>query len=404
MLPFHHAVLLTDPDGSLYVVDMYHGIIQHKTYMTTYLRKQTLDRGLDKPGSGHGRIYRIRATSGKMEPLRDIAALQGLDLVKVLMHPNAWQRETAQRLLVERRDPATVPFLEKLTAAGSTVARIHAIWTLEGMGALKAATLVPAIKGNDAKLQASALWACTSLPPDEMAKLGPILIATKAADREVLPYLVRALGPVGNAAAFSRIGQLLKSDGDRPFVREAAVSGLDKHETAFIDAELVKSKDAQLVEWLRQGARNAADKPAVEGPSLTGADLASWQRGKVMFHGEAACFGCHSADGAGMPNLGPPLDESGWVTGKPEILAKILLHGMTGPVKVGDETYTPDADMPGLGMNPSMTDQTLADIATYIRNEWSNKGAAVPAALVARERELTKSRTGKAWTAAELTR
>lgn len=391
------------PDGSLYVVDMYHGIIQHKTYMTSYLREQTLNRGLDKPGFGHGRIYRIRSTSGKSEPLKNIAALQGLDLVKVLMHPNAWQRETAQRLLVERKDPATVPFLEKLVAAGSTVARIHAIWTLEGIGALKAAALVPAIRSNDAKLQASALWASTRLAPDELAKLGPVLLAAKPAGDEVLPYLVRALGPLGSEDAFARISTLLKSDGEKPFVREAVVSGLDHHEAAFIGAALEKSKDDQLLGWLRQGTKAfGVAAPAVI--SLTGPDLASWQRGKLMFHGEAACFGCHSADGAGMPNLGPPLDESEWVTGKPETLVKILLHGMTGPVTVANETYTPAADMPGLGMNPSMTDLTLADIATYIRNEWSNQAPPVSAALVARERALTKGRTGRAWTAAELSR
>ena len=87
-------------------------------------------------------------------------------------------------------------------------------------------------------------------------------------------------------------------------------------------------------------------------------DFASYQRGKVLFNGEAACFGCHGADGAGMPNLGPPLDDSEWVTGKPEALVKILLHGMTGPVVVDGETYSPTADMPGLSMNSAMTDQS----------------------------------------------
>src|SRR5690606_27737735 len=80
----------TAPDGSLYLLDMYHGIIQHKTYQPTYPRTQHLSRGLDKPGLGHGRIYRIRSTSGKLEKPVDIAALKGLDLVKMLMHANSW--------------------------------------------------------------------------------------------------------------------------------------------------------------------------------------------------------------------------------------------------------------------------------------------------------------------------
>ena len=53
---------------------------------------------------------------------------------------------------------------------------------------------------------------------------------------------------------------------------------------------------------------------------MIGDSLASFERGKTLFHGEAACFGCHGADGAGMPNLGPPLVSSEWVVGKPEIL------------------------------------------------------------------------------------
>jgi mono/diheme cytochrome c family protein len=58
--------------------------------------------------------------------------------------------------------------------------------------------------------------------------------------------------------------------------------------------------------------------------------------------------------------------------------------------------------MPGLGMNPGVTDQSLADIGTYIRNEWSNKAAAVDAALVTKQRALYKTRGGRPWTATEL--
>ena len=121
-----------------------------------------------------------------------------------------------------------------------------------------------------------------------------------------------------------------------------------------------------------------------------------------MFHGEAACFGCHAADGTGVPNLGPPLDESQWVTGPPETLVKILLHGLTGPVIVAGETYNPTADMPGLGANSAFTDQALADISTYIRNEWSNQAAPVSAAVVKRQRDLTIDRAARPWTAKEL--
>ena len=199
----------------------------------------------------------------------------------------------------------------------------------------------------------------------------------------------------------SRLASLLKTEGEIHFVREAAVSGLDHHEAEFRQVLADGSKDKKLLAWLDQGAKDAGTA-AVTHSDLTGDDLASFDRGKAMFHGVAACFGCHSADGAGMPNLGPPLDESEWVSGKPETLVKILLHGLTGPVTVDGETYSPNADMPGLGVNPTITDQTIADIATYIRNEWSNKAPPVSATLVKQQRELSKHRTGRSWTAGEL--
>ena len=388
------------PDGSLYILDMYHGIIQHQIYMTSYLRQQTLSRGLDTPASGLGRIYRIRSTSGKIEPLENIAALQGLDLVKCLIHSNAWQRETAQRLLVARKDPATIPFLAELTATGPAIARIHAIWTLEGMGALKAEHLVSSIQDANPKLQSSALWASTRLAPDELAKLATALLAVSPAAPEVLPYLARALGPLGTAPAFAKLATILPSPGKRDFVREAAISGLDHQELAFRDSLTQESADPQLLAWLDQGSKDTA--AATHASGLSGDDLASYQRGKALFHGEAACFGCHAADGAGAPNLGPPLDESQWVTGPPETLVKILLHGLTGPVIVAGEPYNPTADMPGLGANPAFTDQALADISTYIRNEWSNQATPVSAALVKRQRDQTKDRAARPWTAKEL--
>jgi mono/diheme cytochrome c family protein len=356
---------------------------------------------LEAPAGGLGRIYRIRNSSGKSEELKNLAALQGPDLVNLLTHPNAWQRERAQRILVEHKDARTIPLIAKLTTNGTTVTKIHAIWTLEGMGALKAEHLLAAIQSTDAKLQSSALWASTRLAHDELMKLEAVLLAASPSTGEVAPYFVRALGPLGTPAAFSRLAEWLRSQGKAPFVREALVSGLDHHENEFIDSQMKGSKDTKLLDLLAQGARDTNPATAIVS-NLKGEEKASFDRGKALFHGEAACFGCHGADGAGMPNLGPPLDESEWVTGKPATLAKILLNGLTGPVKVGDETYKPAADMPGLSMNPAMTDQSLADIATYIRNEWSNRASPVPASVFKVQREVDKDRAGHAWTASEL--
>ena len=390
----------TAPDGSLYILDMYRGIIQHKTYMTSYLREQLLSRSLESPAYGLGRIYRVRSVSGKILPPQDLATLHGPDLVGILSHPNSWQRETAQRLFVARNEVASLPSLRKLAVSGAAVPRIHAIWTLEGMGALTAESLVPALQSEDAKLQSSALWASTRLNPVELEKLTPALLAVTPAAEEVAPYLARALGPLGTPAAFAKLSRLLEKSRHTPFVREAAVSGLAHHELAFRDAALKDSKDQEFLTWLEQAAKDAKAKSAETG--LIGDSLASFERGKTLFHGEAACFGCHGADGAGMPNLGPPLVSSEWVVGKPEILANILLHGLAGPITVAGKIYKPDAEMPALGASPSITDQDLADLATYIRNEWTNKATPVPRSLIQQQRETTQHRGARPWTAGEL--
>jgi len=398
---FRPVNMYNSPDGCLYVVDMYHGIVQHKTYMTTYLRNQTLSRGLDVPGMGCGRIYRIRHVAGGLASVCDIKSLPSEELVKLLASVNAWQREAAQRLLVSRKDPAALPFLGSMAAEGAPLGRIHAIWTLEGIGRLRAEHLAGSIQSADAKLQSSALWASTRLDHTELGLLGPALLGVRPIAGEVVPYLMRALGSLGSAKGFDRMAELLQSHESARFVREALVSGLDHHEVEFRDSKLMGSRDAQLLAWLDQGSAGAGGVSRLNSP-LKGDDLASYQRGKALFHGEAACFGCHSADGNGIANLGPPLDESQWVTGKPATLINILLHGLVGSVMVDGKMYSPTAAMPGLSMNPAFTDQSIADISTYIRNEWSNTASPVQAEWVKAQRELTRSRAGRSWTAEEL--
>ena len=56
---FRPVFTATGPDGALYVADMYRGIIEGHIFLTTFLRNQIVDRGLQQPFVGMGRIYRI---------------------------------------------------------------------------------------------------------------------------------------------------------------------------------------------------------------------------------------------------------------------------------------------------------------------------------------------------------
>ncbi|MEX0742290.1 MAG: hypothetical protein WD079_05785, partial [Phycisphaeraceae bacterium] len=114
---FRPVSLSTAPDGSIYVVDMYRGIIEGHLFITTFLRNQIVDRDLHQPFEGLGRIYRIVHEEGPantaVPPMHEQDASE---LVAHLNHPNGWWRDTAQRVLVERRDEGAVPALRQLAA------------------------------------------------------------------------------------------------------------------------------------------------------------------------------------------------------------------------------------------------------------------------------------------------
>ena len=102
--------------------------------------------------------------------------------------------------------------------------------------------------------------------------------------------------------------------------------------------------------------------------------------GKQLF--AANCQACHQASGQGIPGVFPPLAGSPWVTGEPDRLAQILLHGMTGPLDVLGTTY--NGAMPAFG--EQFSDAEIAALATHIRGQWGNGAAPVEAAQVAAAR------------------
>ncbi|MDG2322442.1 MAG: hypothetical protein P8M08_02880, partial [Akkermansiaceae bacterium] len=73
-------------------------------------------------------------------------------------------------------------------------------------------------------------------------------------------------------------------------------------------------------------------------------------------------------------------------------LTKILLHGLTGPIKINGKTFTPVAFMPGLAQNPTISDKDMADVLTYIRAGWSNRASQIPVDYVTKIRNDTADR------------
>ena len=388
---FRPVNIYTAPDGSLYLLDMYHGIIQHKTYMTSYLRRQTLSRGLDGPGFGHGRIYRIRAKSKPLDKMVNLEKANSKSLAAILGSKNGIHRDLAQKEIIDRKLVDAAPFLRKLIANDSkSTAKIHAIWTLEGLGSLTASDLNPLLQSSDEDLITSALYASLSLSDSELTSLAASVIALKDTDA-ILPYKARVLATIPSANSLNVLGDLLKDHGKKSFVREAAIVGLAQTASAFAKINKGQYSDKQFDEWLKQSLQGSQIEidPMI---LLKGEHLASHKRGKELYLGRAACIGCHGPDGEGLPNLGPKLNGSDWVTENHERLSKILLHGLQGPIIINGKKFTPLAFMPGLAQNTAINDQDLADLMTYIRSGWENRASQISESEVARIRVATKDR------------
>ena len=145
----------TGPDGCLYVTDMYRGIIQDAPWLSPEPRKNIVANGLDK-NIQHGRIWRIRHADYTPDKRPQMLDESTLELVRHLEHSNGWWRDTAQKLIILREDRETVIPLLKGTAQFSqnALARLHALWTLEGIGVLDQEFLTGRYEDRDPRVQA----------------------------------------------------------------------------------------------------------------------------------------------------------------------------------------------------------------------------------------------------------
>ncbi len=235
----------TAPDGTLYVVDMYRGIVQHRVYMTSYLRSQSLQRGLEQP-LHQGRIYRIIHEGTPRGPMPKLSKSSAADLVNLLSHPNGWWRDTAQRLLVERSDSSVVPALQtKATSDSNELGRIHALWTLEGMGALNEQTVMKALDDPQAKVRSAAIRMAEELfkTPAKSEVLARLVgMSQSDLDADTQLQLAFTLGQTNDPTAEQGMANIAKNSCQNPFVREALISGLVVRELEFLE-KLLADKD-----------------------------------------------------------------------------------------------------------------------------------------------------------------
>jgi mono/diheme cytochrome c family protein len=375
---FRPVNMATAPDGTLYIVDMYHGIIQESEWTEpgSYLRAKIQQLQLDRV-TGHGRIWRL--VYDGIEPDRKQPRMfdeTPAQLVAHLDHPNGWWRDTAQKLLVLRQDRSVVPALQGMARNSTSVlGRFHAMWTLEGLGAL------------DAGL-ARAL----------MKDLNPLV-------RVQAIRVSESLYKAGDTSFDADYRQLVKDEDSRVSIQAMLTLKLFKAPDL---TEVVRAAQAASKARGVQEIGNLILRPPMtggfggrgRGGAVTPEEQALVQEGAAIY--AELCSACHGPDGKGMLVDGapagtmkaPPLAVSPRVLGHRDYLIKAVLHGLTGPVD--GNTYT-DVMVP-MGTN---TDDWMAAVSSYVRTSLGNNASMISPADVARARASAPNRN-RPWTVTEL--
>ena len=355
----------TGPDGCFYIVDMYHGIIQESEWTTpdSYLGKIIAQKEIFR-NKGMGRIYRVVHEDFERDKTKpNMLNEPSLKLVSYLRHPNGWWRDMAQQLLIVRNDRSVVPELKKMALTDTDhLARIHALWTLEGMNAIDKQTLFTALSDSDARVRKTAVWISEIFISNNDAQVIDSLNKMKSdTSADVKIQLSLSLRSSKIPAAQKIVKDLLDSNANNSMMQFSYKT--------FIDAQ--KSREEELKRTKNLGP---AERKLI-------AD------GGVIF--KQLCATCHGADGKGINVPGkdmpaPPLAGSPRVTGDKIALIQLLLNGLTGPVD--GKTYTDK--MPSMW---AQSDEWIAASLSYIRNsgDLGNKSSVVTPAEVKKTRENT---------------
>ena len=320
-LNFRPVQAKTGPDGALYIVDMYRGIIQESnwTQKGSKIRPVILRKGLDK-NIGKGRIYRIVHEEIEPDKRPNMLGKEASELIQYLGHPNGWYRNTAQKLIILKDDKTVVKKLESIAKDNESffssdkdfgLERIHALYTLEGMDALEKDLIIEKLQDEDSRVKVIAIRLLDPFLKSGDTSLLPLLEeVSKIDDIEVVNQLALSLQNSKSKKATEILNFIGEKHSKNEIISHSVTESLKKDD----------SKLAQLKE--RFSKRTVEARNQILG-------------GYGIY--KQLCITCHGADMKGAKNdngefVAPPLIGSPRVTGDKERLIKILLNGLIGPI------------------------------------------------------------------------
>ncbi|MDB5351812.1 MAG: putative rane-bound dehydrogenase [Planctomycetota bacterium] len=209
------------PSGTLLVLDMYRETIEHPLSIPEPIKKHLdLTSGKDR-----GRIYELLPLTFKRRAKPALSQASTEQLVTHLADRDAWWRETAQRLLIERRDPLAVPLMKKMAdVRPSALGRVHAIWTLSALGHLTEADVLLALRDPEARVRAQSAALSNTLRPGSRDL--EFAVARLADDPDAAVRFQVALAPKSeeHGGPLTEQAKILRRDAADPWTRFAVYS------------------------------------------------------------------------------------------------------------------------------------------------------------------------------------
>lgn len=234
---FNPVFLANGPGGALYLADMHRKVIDHPSYVPGDARKDLdFESGKDK-----GRIYRITrkefidSSSLQSNPFTSLTAKQ--DLVNLLASPNEWERSTAHRLLLEKMDQSTIPFLWDMATSGMRPeGRARALWLLYDLKALDGRLLQEAIRDREVGVREQAVLLSGKLLGKFPELIQPLMAAILDEEIRARYLSVLELGSMSGQEVIGNLARVAAKDADDPWFRAAVLSGIGDELPAFLDS------------------------------------------------------------------------------------------------------------------------------------------------------------------------
>lgn len=398
----------TGPDGCLYVTDMYRGIIQDAGWLSPGPRKNIVANGLDK-NIQHGRIWRIRHADHTPAARPQMLGESTVQLVRHLEHANGWWRDTAQKLIILRDDRETVvPLLEGMAQfSQDALARLHALWTLEGIGAIDQGFVADRYSDRDPRVRRAAIQIGERWINGDEGAIEALAVFAAEEDAGVAQQLVLTLG-MSEGKSRARADEIIQLaarkhlKNDRGMILAAGVALWGKKDLPLVrDLDSDKKIDASTAAAWKIAFANW--NRGLEFPKDMDPDHRRLVRdGEVLFY--RSCVVCHGADGQGVQApgmefyLAPSLVGSPRVTGDPKQLVPILLHGLVGPLD--GKNYQAGFMAPGAALGLAR-ERDIAQVLSYLRYAWDGRGGPVTENDVKAIKNATAARKTP-WTQEEL--